>query len=81
MAFQFDKSTNNLYINVASNFPSSVTIEYVPQYTSVEDITSDFWTDVIMRMSLATCKILLGRIRSKYKQSNALWSMDGDQLL
>lgn len=81
MAFQFDKSTNYLYINVASNFPTSVTIEYVPQYVSVEEITSDFWTDIIMRMSLATSKILLGRIRSKYKQSNALWSMDGDQLL
>lgn len=81
MSFHFDKSTNYLYINVASNFPNSVTIEYVPQYVSVDKITSDFWTDTILRMSLATCKILLGRIRSKYKQSNALWSMDGDQLL
>ena len=81
MAFQFDKSTNYLYINVASNFPTSVTIEYVPKYVSVDEITSDYWIDVIMRMALATSKILLGRIRSKYKQSNSLWSMDGDQLL
>ena len=32
-------------------------------------------------MATAHTKIVLGRIRSKYKQSNALWTLDGDQLL
>ena len=32
-------------------------------------------------MSLAKTKIILGRIRSHVKQSNALWQLDGDQLL
>ena len=32
-------------------------------------------------MSLAYAKIALGRIRTRYTQSNALWSQDGETLL
>lgn len=81
LIFRFDKSTNNLYINVSSGQPGNVTIEYVPRYDSVEEITSDFWIDVIMRMAVALQKITLGRIRSRYTQSNQLWTQDGDKLL
>ena len=81
MAFIFDKSTNNLYINTASDVPSQITIEYVPRYDSAEEITSDFWIDVLLRMSIALTKIALGRIRSRYTQSNALWTQDGETIL
>lgn len=77
----YDKSTNKLYINVASNVPAMITIEYIPKYIDVSDITSDFWIDVLMRMSVANTKIILGRIRSRYTQSNSLWQQDGATLL
>ena len=32
-------------------------------------------------MSIALVKIVLGRIRTRYTQSNALWTQDGDKLL
>ena len=32
-------------------------------------------------MSVALTKVALGRIRSRYKQSNALWEQDGETLL
>jgi hypothetical protein len=32
-------------------------------------------------MSLALVKIQLGRIRTKFTQSNALWTLDGEKLL
>lgn len=32
-------------------------------------------------MSVAYGKIALGRIRTKFTQSNALWALDGDKLL
>lgn len=32
-------------------------------------------------MSVAYGKIALGRIRTKFTQSNALWTLDGDKLL
>ena len=81
LAFWYDKTANNLYINVSTNAPGYVTIEYVPRYDSVDEVVSDYWIDVIMKMSIALTKVTLGRIRSRYTQSNALWTQDGQQLL
>lgn len=81
LLFRFDKHTNKLYINVGFDKPELITIEYVPRYNDVAEIVSDYWIDIIIRMSLALAKITLGRIRSRYTQSNALWTMDGDTLL
>ena len=81
LAFQFDKIENKLYINVSSNVPTSITILYVPRFDDVSQITSDFWIDVLIRMAVAQTKIVVGRVRSKFKQSNALWVLDGDALL
>lgn len=81
MAFIFDKSKNQLYINTASDFPQNITIEYIPRYDSVEDINSDYWIDMLCRLAVANAKVIVGRIRSKYTQSNALWSLDGETLL
>lgn len=81
LAFVFDKASNCLYINTSTNSPTMITIEYVPEYTDVEQVTSDFWIDVIMQMAVALTKITLGRIRTRYVQSNALWSQDGETIL
>lgn len=81
LAFRYDKSSNQLYINVSSGTPDTITIEYVPRYDDISEIVSDYWIDVIVRMSVALAKITLGRIRSRFTQSNALWTMDGDKLL
>lgn len=81
LAFHFDKPTNKLYINVSSNLPDKITILYIPRFNDVSEITSDFWIDVIIRMAVAEAKVVVGRVRSKFKQSNALWSMDGEELL
>lgn len=76
LIFYFEDSTKKLYINTSMNIGSSVTIEYVPRYDNVEEITSDFWIDVLMRLSKALAKVTVGRIRSKYTQSNSLWTID-----
>lgn len=81
LAFIFDKASNNLYINTSSDIPTLITVEYVPEYDSVEEVTSDFWIDVIMQMAIALTKITLGRIRTRYTQSNALWTQDGETIL
>lgn len=81
LAFFYDKPTNKLYINIASNTPTSITIEYVPRYDDVSEITSDYWIDVMTRMAVAITKITVGRIRSRYTQSNALWTQDGSTML
>lgn len=81
LIFYFQDAEKKLYINTSMSSGSNVTIEYVPRYSSVDEITSDFWIDVLMRLSIALTKVTLGRIRSRYTQSNALWQQDGATLL
>ena len=80
LLFKEDKLDRKLYIN-ALDRPQKITIEYIPRFIAVEEITSDYWIDVIMRLSVALTKIGLGRIRSRYVQSNRLWTQDGEALL
>lgn len=81
LAFHYDKMSNKLYINVSSNLPETITVIYVPRFDDVSQITSDFWIDVLIRHAVAQTKIVVGRVRTKFKQSNALWVLDGDTLL
>lgn len=81
LAFQYDKMSNKLYVNVSSNLPETITVIYVPRFDDVSQITSDFWIDVLIRHAVAQTKIVVGRVRTKFKQSNALWVLDGDTLL
>lgn len=81
LQFRFDKHTNRLYINVSFNKPNYITIEYVPRYNDVSEIVSDYWIDTLVKLSVALTKVTLGRIRTRYTQSNALWTQDGEKLL
>ena len=80
LTFREDKQQNKLYIN-ATDKPTLITIEYVPKFLNVEDIKSDYWIDIIVRLSTALTKETLGRIRSRYTSSNSLWQQDGERLL
>ena len=79
--FRYDKAANKLYINISTGAPRNITIEYVPRYDNVDEIVSDYWIDVLVKMCVATAKITVGRIRSRYKQSNAIWGQDGEAIL
>lgn len=81
LAHIYDKSSNQLYINVATNIPTYITIEYIPRYDDVSEIESDYWIDVTVRLAVALAKVTVGRIRSRYTQANALWTQDGQQIL
>ena len=80
LIFRFDKDKNLLYINFAFEKPAYVTIEYVPEYQDVSEIKSDFWIDMLSKLSLAIGKQVVGRIRKKFTQTNALWTLDTDIL-
>ena len=80
IAFNYNKADEILYINALAKC-SKVTVEYVPRFDNVEEITNDAWIDILVRYAVANLKITLGRIRSRFTQSNALWSSDGEQLL
>lgn len=81
LSYKEDRQAKKLYINSAYDVPNMITIEYMPVYDSVEEIDDNYWIDIIKRLSLAQTKIILGRLRTYAKQSNALWELDGSQLL
>lgn len=81
LAFRYDKASNKLYINISEGNPTRITIEYIPLIEDVAEITSDYWIDILARMSVAMTKITVGRIRSRYKENGALWSQDGEAIL
>lgn len=81
LAYFYDDAEKKLYVNTSLNTGTNVTIEYIPRYDNVEEITSDFWIDVLMRLSIALTKVTLGRIRGRYTQSNALWTSDAATML
>ena len=80
LSFKEDRHNKKLYIN---NYqaPAMITIEYIPKLTSVEDIQSDYWIDILVKYCVALTKTVLGRIRTRFTQSNALWTQDGDKIL
>lgn len=81
LAFKEDKNGQKLYINVNYDYPKMITIEYIPVFRDVSEITSDYWIDILKRLSLAMTKVALGRIRTRFTQSNALWTQDGETML
>jgi hypothetical protein len=80
ISFREDRHNKKLYIN-NYNAPKMITIEYIPKLTSVEDIQSDYWIDILIKYCVALTKVVLGRIRTRFTQSNALWTQDGDKIL
>lgn len=81
LAFKEDRHNNKLYISVGGGAPRLITIEYIPKLRNVEDIKSDYWVDILIKYCVALTKIVLGRIRTRFAQSNALWTQDGDKIL
>ena len=80
LGFREDKHNHKLYINSMSS-PGYITIEFIPKLESVEDIQSDYWQDILIKLSVALTKVTLGRIRTRFGQSNALWTQDGERML
>lgn len=81
LAFKYNKIEEKLYINSAFDSPKSITIEYIPIFENVEQITSDYWIDILKKLSCALVKRILGRIRTRYTSSSSLWQQDGNTLL
>lgn len=64
--FLFDYDTQLLFINFNTATPQSVTIDYIPDFESAEQIEDPFWTDLIQKKSLAKTKLGLSQYRGKF---------------
>ena len=70
-----------MYINISEEIPANITVEYIPRYDDVSQIVSDYWIDNLIKLAVAIAKVTVGRIRSRFTQSNALYTQDGETLL
>ncbi len=77
--FRYEKP----YLFAHQNPPKSnqITVEYIPDYENIEDVTDPFWINLLRRMSLGITKETLGRARGKYRLTNSPYEMDADALL
>lgn len=79
--FIWDAHTKKLSVTMNPPFTNMITIQYIPDYKDVEEITEVFWVDIIIKLATAYAKQVIGRIRSKYTLNSSQYSLDGEQLL
>jgi hypothetical protein len=79
--FVWDAHRKELSIMMNPPYTNQVTIVYIPDYQSVEEITEVYWVDIILKLATAYAKQVLGRVRSKYTLNSAQYSLDGETLL
>lgn len=79
--FIWEPSTKLLHISVNPPIPGYVTLNYIPDYTDVEQITDPFWEDFILKLATAYAKITLGRIYTKYTIKSSQYEMNGQAYL
>ena len=76
-----NKDEHKLYLNVMQEEPQYVAIEFVPKMVDASDVVDPYWTNILLRLSVALTKVTLGRVRTRYVQNNALWTQDGEIML
>ena len=81
MDFVWDKPNRKLYLTANPNIPAYVTINFKPEYFSVEDIREQYWETQLRRLALGMVKVTIGRIRSKYTSRSTKYELDGATLL
>ena len=64
--YLFDYDRQLLFVNFNQQYPSSITIDYIPEFTSAEQIDDSYWQNIIQQYSLALVKISLSHFRGKY---------------
>ena len=79
--FLWDAHRKQLSVTMNPPFSNMITIQYIPDYKDVEEITEVFWVDLILKLATAYAKQILGRIRSKFTLNSSQYSLDGETLL
>ena len=79
--FIWDAHTKQLSVTMNPPFTNMITIQYIPDYKNVEEITEIFWVDMILKLATAYAKQIIGRIRSKYTLNSAQYNLDGETLI
>ena len=79
--FVWDYHTKKLSVTMNPPYTNMITIQYIPDYKDVEEITEPFWVDKILQLATAYAKLVIGRIRSKFTLNSSQYSLDGEALV
>ena len=66
--FLFDYDRQLLFVNFNQQYPTSITIEYIPEYDTAEQIEDSYWQNILQQYALALVKISLSHYRGKFSQ-------------
>lgn len=79
--YLFDYGKQLLFINFNTATPTSVTIDFIPEYRTAEDIQDDYWTMLLQKKALAITKMALSQLRGKYSNvEGAPFTLDYQRL-
>jgi len=79
--FIWDTHTKKLSVTMNPPYTNQITIQYIPDYKDVEEVTETFWVDKILQLATAYAKLVIGRIRSKFTLNSSQYSLDGEALV
>ena len=79
--FMWDAHNKQLSVTMNPPYTNRITIQYIPDYKDVEEITEVFWIDIILKLATAYAKQVLGRIRGKYTLNSSQYNLDSETLL
>lgn len=79
--FIFDYGKQLLFVHFNERLPKSITIDFIPDYRTAEDIEDNFWTMLIQKKSLALVKLALSQYRGKFSNvQGAPFTLDYQRL-
>lgn len=77
----YDKQNQCLYVAANVPKPTHVTLTYIPEYDSPEELKTAFAQSQLRKLAVAFMKIYVGSKRRKVKIPNSPVQLDGEQLL
>ena len=78
---QYGEVEEKLYLYAQYPLPTSITIQYIPEFKDVSEVYTPYWISYLKRLSVAYTKETEGRIRSKYTLNSGTYNLDGNTLL
>jgi len=78
--FSFHRGDRYLYITHAVPLPTHITVRYVPDYQSVEEIDDERWSTYLLRLSVAYLKMAVGQVRGKVNLPGSV-QLGGERLI
>lgn len=77
----FDYERQLLFVHFNPKIPNSVTIDFTPEFNTIEDVYDDYWVMLLQKYALGVTKKALSQYRGKYSRvDGAPFELDYNRL-